>query len=155
MKTDILPIGTVVLLEGGTKTLMITGYKMKEKPEDTKVYDYVACAFPEGFMEQVYTLFDNNQIHDVLFVGCMDGVSEYVDSIQSGSVSHSMDAFGMENETGKTTSVRRPKKVEPTNVLSLSEAIAKYTKPKISGGQSKVFDPSSVKESDWRNFIDE
>ena len=38
MKSEILPIGSVVLLEGGTKTVMITGYKMKEKK------DYVCAA---------------------------------------------------------------------------------------------------------------
>jgi len=35
MKSELLPIGSVVLLEGGTKAVMINGYKMKEKIESS------------------------------------------------------------------------------------------------------------------------
>ncbi len=139
MKTGILPIGSVVLLEGGTKPLMITGYKMKEKAEDEKVYDYVACVFPEGFMEQIYSLFDVNQIADVLFVGCMDGASEYIKNIENGVASYPV-GVAPTSDGGFVPAGKRSRRRAPTNPLSKSEMRAKYTKQVISGGQTKLFD---------------
>ena len=139
MKTDLLPIGSVVLLEGGTKTVMITGYKMKEKKDDEKIYDYVACVFPEGFMEQIYTLFDSSQIKDVLFVGCMDGVEDYLRNIENGVTNIPITTVPNYSDLS-VLSPRRARRRAPTKPLSISEMRAKYTKEVISGGQSKVLD---------------
>ena len=51
-----LPIGTVVMLVGGSKKVMITGYRSKNADAD-KVFDYNGCVFPEGLMENIYCLF--------------------------------------------------------------------------------------------------
>ena len=48
-----LPIGTVVMLVGGSKKVMITGYRSKNADAD-KVFDYNGCVFPEGLMENIY-----------------------------------------------------------------------------------------------------
>ena len=139
MKSELLPIGSVVLLEGGTKAVMINGYKMKEKVEDEKIYDYVACVFPEGFMEQLYVLFDANQIKDVLFVGCMDGIDDYLKNIENGITNAPISAL----PDGANISVagrRTARRKAPTNPLSKSEMRAKYTKQVISGGNTKIFD---------------
>ena len=65
-----LPIGSVVLLRGGTKKAMITGYCMKSKERPDKIYDYSGCPFPEGVIKSTKTsLFDHNQIVQVLFTG--------------------------------------------------------------------------------------
>ena len=61
-----LPIGTVVLLRGGLKKVMITGYSSVSREDSEKVYDYNGCIFPEGFMENVYVLFDASQIEEIV-----------------------------------------------------------------------------------------
>jgi len=147
MKVDFLPIGSVVLLEGGTKTLMVTGYKMKETPEDEKVYDYVGCVFPEGFMEQVYALFDSRQIKDVLFVGCMDGSEDYLRNIQNG-ITNAPIAAAPEDGDLFNIPDRKPRKAAPTKPLSASEMFAKYTKEVISGGEKEKFELSDLDDSD-------
>ncbi len=63
-----LPIGTVVMLTGGTKKVMITGYRSKSNESD-RVFDYNGCIFPEGLMENIYCLFDAYQIEDVFYMG--------------------------------------------------------------------------------------
>ena len=45
---DLLPIGTVVTLYNGTKTIMIVGRCLKD--EENKMHDYTACFYPEGLI---------------------------------------------------------------------------------------------------------
>ena len=70
MFDKLLPIGSVVLLQGGTKKLMIIGLKpvAQEKPDD--IYDYIGVLYPEGFLSNEYNfLFNHDDICDVVFVG--------------------------------------------------------------------------------------
>ena len=71
--TNFLPIGSVVLLNEGTKKLMITGFCTvpEDSPED--VYDYCGCLYPEGVIssDEIY-VFDHEQIQDILFIGYED-----------------------------------------------------------------------------------
>ena len=65
-----LPIGSVVLLKGGKKKLMITGYCMKTEEEPDKIYDYNGCLFPEGEINsKITSVFDHKQIEKVFFKG--------------------------------------------------------------------------------------
>jgi len=66
---DYLPIGTVVILNDGEKTIMI--YGRRQTHTDTNVeYDYVACLYPEGNLNEDFTyLFNHDQIQEVLFTG--------------------------------------------------------------------------------------
>ena len=50
MNKKFLPIGTVVLLKGGVKKLMITGFMSVEKENINKAYDYCGCLYPEGVL---------------------------------------------------------------------------------------------------------
>lgn len=69
---DLLPIGTVVLLEGGEKRLMIYGVKQTER-ETQEEYDYIGVVYPEGNMGQgTQFLFNHNQIKDIYFKGFED-----------------------------------------------------------------------------------
>lgn len=64
-----LPIGTVVLLHEGEKTLMIYGRMQIHGDADT-MYDYVACLYPEGNIDNEYTyVFNHDQIREVVFLG--------------------------------------------------------------------------------------
>jgi len=64
-----LPIGTVVILDGGEKTLMIYGRQQIHSGTNT-VYDYVACLYPEGNLGEDFTyFFDHDDVDKVLFEG--------------------------------------------------------------------------------------
>ena len=72
-----LPIGSVVLLRGGTNKAMITGYCMKTKEKPNKIYDYSGCPFPEGVIKSTMTsVFDHNQIVQVFHIGYKNQESE-------------------------------------------------------------------------------
>ena len=68
-----LPVGSVVLLEGGDKRLMIYGI-MQNNPDDNKQYDYIGCLYPEGFVGTDHNyLFNNEDVKSVEFIGFVDG----------------------------------------------------------------------------------
>ena len=68
-----LPIGSVVLLEGGTKKAMITGFCSVAADDKNKIYDYTGCVYPEGYLSSnQICLFDHSQISKVFFVGYED-----------------------------------------------------------------------------------
>nr|MCR4909192.1 DUF4176 domain-containing protein [Lachnospiraceae bacterium] len=47
MYKDLLPIGSVVLLKGGQRKLMITGRILSDE-KLTEIYDYVGVIYPLG-----------------------------------------------------------------------------------------------------------
>lgn len=75
-----LPIGTVVLLKGGKRELMIMSYciipsgdvydKSGKIDAQGKMYDYGACFYPEGMItsDQIFA-FNHEQIERVCFTG--------------------------------------------------------------------------------------
>ena len=68
-----LPIGTVVMLKGGTKKVMITGFCSVSQDDDNKMYDYSGCIYPEGYVSfNQICLFDHVQIGTVFFKGYVD-----------------------------------------------------------------------------------
>lgn len=73
MNEKYLPIGTVVLLKGGTKKVMISGFCAVTEEQKGKIYDYSGCMYPEGFLSSNQTcLFDHSQIEKVYFIGYRD-----------------------------------------------------------------------------------
>lgn len=67
-----LPIGSIVLLKGGTKRIMIYGRHQKEVKSD-QTWDYIACLYPEGNLNEEYMyLFNHDQIEKVFFIGFQD-----------------------------------------------------------------------------------
>ena len=72
-----LPIGTVVMLKGGTKRVMITGFCSIEENAKDKMWDYSGCLYPEGFLESNQTcLFDHDQIEQIYYLGLIDEEEE-------------------------------------------------------------------------------
>ena len=68
-----LPIGTVVMLKGGTKRVMITGFCSMAAEDEGVMYDYSGCMYPEGFLSSDQTaLFNHDQIDKVYHVGLVD-----------------------------------------------------------------------------------
>lgn len=68
-----LPIGTVVMLRGGKKRAMITGFCSISGEDKSKVYDYSGCLYPEGFISSNQTLlFNHEQIEKIFHLGLAD-----------------------------------------------------------------------------------
>ncbi|MFD2658124.1 DUF4176 domain-containing protein [Gracilibacillus thailandensis] len=86
----LLPNGTIVLLKGGNKRLMIYGRKQLvtgEEKEDLQaqeeeiteqtMYDYIGVPYPEGYINQEYTyVFNHSDIIDIIFQGYEDQEEE-------------------------------------------------------------------------------
>lgn len=66
--SELLPIGSVVLVEEINQLLMI--YGRKQQQADNKLWDYVSCPYPHGNLSKEYNVFFNhNQIAHLLFKG--------------------------------------------------------------------------------------
>ena len=69
---QLLPIGSVVLLKGGRKKVMIYGVKQTDKSSGIE-YDYISVLYPEGNMgEAGQSLFIHSDIDEIYFWGCED-----------------------------------------------------------------------------------
>ena len=70
MFKELLPIGSVVLLMGGIRKLMITGIKVSTPEQEDTMFDYIGVLYPEGFMGEVGNfMFNHSDISDVIFKG--------------------------------------------------------------------------------------
>ena len=133
-----LPIGTVVMLVGGSKKVMITGYRSKNADAD-KVFDYNGCVFPEGLMENIYCLFDASQIEDVLYMGLeSEEKDNHINKLYDtqGVTDKGTSAAPTYSGSEPDSKARRVPK-EPTNPMSSSEMMSRY-------GVATVSDVSSV-----------
>ncbi len=96
MEERFLPIGTVVILKGGKKELMIMSYcvmpdgQAYDKDGETdvkgKMFDYGACFYPEGMLtsDQMF-VFNHEQIDKVCFKGYVtDAQKEISDVLTKG-----------------------------------------------------------------------
>ena len=72
MYKNLLPIGSVVLLRGGEKRLMISGRIQTKEGEDV-IYDYSGVLYPEGMIgsDNMY-FFNRDAIDRVFFIGFQD-----------------------------------------------------------------------------------
>ena len=72
-----LPIGTVVILKGAKKRVMIVGFCAVMESNKEKIYDYSGCLYPEGLLssDQV-ALFDHEQIETIYHLGLADDEEE-------------------------------------------------------------------------------
>ena len=72
MKKTYLPLGSVVLLKGGKKRIMIYGRKQGDIKTHIE-YDYVGCLYPEGMINANATfLFNHDDIERIFFLGLQD-----------------------------------------------------------------------------------
>lgn len=70
MDKEFLPLGTVCLLKGAKKKIMVTGFCVKGNETGDKVFDYLGCLYPEGIISSDQNLlFDNEQIAEIYFKG--------------------------------------------------------------------------------------
>lgn len=104
MKT-FLPIGSVVQLHEAEKSLMIIG--TLQTTEDGTEYDYIACVFPEGYIdEDTFFLFNNEDIETVHFMGYVNTESQaYNMMIGSDEFREIMEMAAEENNEAQTDEV--------------------------------------------------
>ena len=70
--SELLPIGSVVLLKNATKRLMIYGIGQTDQTSN-KDYDYIGVMYPEGNMgEGSQFLFNHSDIDEIFFRGFED-----------------------------------------------------------------------------------
>ena len=73
IKEKYLPIGSVLMMKGAKKRVMITGYAVKSPESGDKVWDYVGCLYPEGMVtSEKALLFDHENIETVYAIGYED-----------------------------------------------------------------------------------
>lgn len=74
MEDKILPIGTIVLLKGANKKLMIIGYNASiETDKGKETVDYISCRVPEGKVDKsTLRFFNKDSIDKIIKVGYMD-----------------------------------------------------------------------------------
>lgn len=69
---ELLPLGSIVLLNEGNKRIMICG-RLQQEVEKDQIYDYCACYYPEGIMDpNELFLFNNEDIKNVFYIGMQD-----------------------------------------------------------------------------------
>jgi len=108
-----LPVGSVVLLKNGTHKVMVTGFCTTISVDNSKVYDYIGCLFPEGMIALDKTLaFNHSDIKEIYFKGFYNEESEkfhaqiinfeknYVDSNRNLKISQ-QDLLRIINKEGK------------------------------------------------------
>jgi len=62
-----LPIGSVVLLKGAKKKIMITGFCVSSLELPDYTYDYSACLYPEGMVTSEQTIIFNHEQIDIIY----------------------------------------------------------------------------------------
>ena len=74
MKTpDFLPLGSIVIVRGSTKKLMIISRGLALSQDiGLRYYDYGACLYPEGLMGDTVIYFNHEGIQKVVHEGYAD-----------------------------------------------------------------------------------
>ena len=73
MNKEFLPIGSVCLLKDAKKKVMITGFCVKGNETGDRVFDYLACVYPEGVISSDQNLlFDHEDIGQIIAIGYSD-----------------------------------------------------------------------------------
>ena len=73
-ENSLIPNGSIVLLKGGSKKLMIYGRKQLLLKENEQMYDYLAVPYPEGYINPDYSyVFNHSDIKEIIFYGFING----------------------------------------------------------------------------------
>lgn len=79
---ELLPIGSIVLLRGASKKIMIFGICQTEQGNE-KDYDYIGVLYPEGNMStEMQFMFQHSDIEQIIFTGYIDDErNRFVDNL--------------------------------------------------------------------------
>ena len=108
-----LPIGTVVLLKGGKKELMIMSYCIVPSGEAydkngkvdirDQMFDYGGCAYPEGMLtsDQLFA-FNHEQIEKIVFKGYETDKQKEISKVLKGGIEERNRRLAEEKEQQAT-----------------------------------------------------
>ena len=78
-RIEFLPLGSVVLLGGGTKKLMIVTRGLNApRAGSTYFFDYGAIAWPEGVTGNRMYYFNHDAVAKIFFYGCVGDEEEVI-----------------------------------------------------------------------------
>ncbi len=76
---DYIPLGSVVLLNGGTKKALVISRAISVRNKDKMFFfDYGAVTYPEGLTGNSMLYFNHADIAKILFKGCHDVEDEHM-----------------------------------------------------------------------------
>lgn len=83
---NLLPIGSVVMLNNSNNLILIIGIRKKVKLEsgEEAIFDYIACPYPYGIMDFESTiLFNHTDIKNIVFEGYRnDDLKEFYEDLE-------------------------------------------------------------------------
>ena len=99
MEEKFLPIGSVVILKGGKRELMITSYCImpsggelydkngKVEVKEPIMFDYGACFYPEGMItsDQLFA-FNHDQIDHICFTGYVTDAQKNISNLLNNNM---------------------------------------------------------------------
>ena len=101
----LLPVGSVVLLKGGTRKTIIMGYLQFDENDKSKIYDYMGVPFPEGYMGMGSAfLFNHDAVEKVFFKGYEDENVSKLMAVMSAVFESAVKTVNDLNEDGKSKS---------------------------------------------------
>ena len=134
IKEKYLPIGTVVILKGATKRLMISGFCAIDNSNKDKIWDYSGCMYPEGFLNSnQICLFDHDQIEKIYHIGLSNDNEE---KEFKANLNIFMDEFEKANkdlkkqENSKKKVNKKETKSKKTNTTTKAKTSKKTTNTK-------------------------
>ena len=75
---ELLPLGSIVLLNDDKNKLMVTGYLVSTNDYPNHVFDYCVCMYPEGIIRSdTICVFNHLEINKIIFKGYMDNEEKY------------------------------------------------------------------------------
>lgn len=88
MNKELLPLGSIVLLNSGKKKLMVTGYLVSTNDYPNHIFDYCGCMYPEGILRSdTICVFNHSEINKIIFKGYMDNEEkDYLDNIKNQKI---------------------------------------------------------------------
>lgn len=93
-KINYIPLGSVVLLQGGTQKILIISRGINTKQNgDVVFFDYGGVLYPDGLTGDRMAYFNHEAVNTVLFYGC--------DDEESRNVSDSINRYLVENPNVK------------------------------------------------------
>lgn len=121
MKERFLPIGTVLLLKGGKKEVMITSYCIfpakVQKPNGEaieggpKLYEYGGCVYPEGILDSnMACAFNHDQIEKIVYLGYESEQQKELSKILNAGY----EAYKAQYENGATSTTPQTNEQEGT-----------------------------------------
>ena len=142
IKEKYLPLGTVVILKGATKRLMITGFCAIDQGSDDykhKTWDYSGCLYPEGYINSSQIcLFDHDQIEKIYHLGLTNDEEEKefkenlkaFMAIYEKAVNEANSASSKKKESKAKVSTTKKKTPSKTKTATKSKTTAKKTATK-------------------------